>query len=888
MKILLYSFLLIVLPFGLQGEIDDISSMESGSRAIPKKTDPNVSIEYTSPTELPVGGDEAIVQPRIETYFNDRDLLSRLNLTADSLNASLDTLMESIFYHLLDQQFTQKISNGFRMVLTLDRQVFSTALGAYVIADKLQYGPEHYKRISQIQGLDILLGAKAGVSIMDIRLQTDAKRITDERDLPPYRYFINNWFGILPWLEKVLPPSFNANELYDPLQLAATPFRFPFMDTVVEAMPVGTIRSYSVSGGVSLPLNFLSWLSQGQKNFFDRLKIQNQLPYAIFIQGEHRINVLKKSEHIFWVGLSTEERLGHSISALLGNTFFLFAHSINPIPWKGVGLLLAPINYEWSDAVVHNYDSLFEFDLRDEKAKKVYYQAVKGDFREANTYKVPAQEKKSIPVRYQFEKNRRAVETETNASRNLVILRETRKKKVIKAETEIIEPRDRYYFLEGTGSVKDEGWNVLVGNRSVQYEFSVEMEVDKIRETQSFPSSNKEYQFHNPAKPYQVQLYMNIQDRAVNSHNYAAYLTALRTFSRMSLQEAPVLPLIEVSHQNAYQRSRYLDSPLEPPMHPHVVETEVGRFAATGNLILSYEQIQKILAFPAAVQWKRLAEAYGVTEENPSRFMEWMKKVSVYPIRILDTRSVWADGVLEVDELVEALARLKVAKTPLETLNGFYHLFDVDYPSLALDGLLRMVEDPVPVKVMFSIDPKTSLEENARKRLLELNKQAFVSGVPFPKLDYHRIEKEKLQAFFPKNLLAFLSLRMRGAVHQKELFLQFKARNVSPGVPLQAFLQIEEFGKDKIFHHILDHSVVLLMPVSLPMVENHGGEPLEQTYQVFLTGRASPLRNPDFVKQMAEGGGMRLRIAVSKDHQAWSEEKILAFTYENQRLLPPE
>ena len=94
----------------------------------------------------------------------------------------------------------------------------------------------------------------------------------------------------------MLPPSFNANEIYDPIREASVPFTFPFSETSFQSMPIGSIRSFALQGGVEIP--FLLNTPAGQI-LLDKLKSQNinfQIPYQIFIQGEFRINVLRKEK----------------------------------------------------------------------------------------------------------------------------------------------------------------------------------------------------------------------------------------------------------------------------------------------------------------------------------------------------------------------------------------------------------------------------------------------------------------------------------------------------------------------------------------------------------------------------------------------------------------
>ena len=865
------------------------------SESIPKEQS---SIEYTKPdSNLSFDSEEEKVYPRIESFINNREILLQLNQGADLLNNSLDTLMESLFYHLLDHSFYHNITEDLFLTISSERQLFSTEFGAYVVMDKIQYGPEYYKQIGTIHGLDVFLGAKAGVNLLDIRLRTDAQRITEANELSPYRYFVNNWLGLLPLLEKILPPSFNANELYDPLQQVEAPFRFPMTEAVLESMPIGTIRSYSLTGGVSIPFNFLSYLKNREKNILSNLNIETQLPYAVFVQGEHRINVLKKSNTIFWVGVSETERFGHSVSALLGKTFYFLKNSIQPIPWNGIAVLLAPLQYEWSDALVHNFDHLYEFDVQNPKAKSAYFKAVAGDFRDAVQFQ---KTKEATGVRYHFTKNRDANETITESSRNFILFRQSRSKNVTKAEIQLIEPEKTSYFLEGTSSIQDEDWNVLVGKRSSHYEFLVDMQVDKLSKRKSL-FHGAAYKFYNEHNKYQARVNLKIQDRYMDAGDYANYIETLRKFSQLSISNAPTIPLFAREKQDINRRQLYFHSPMTPPITPHVVETELGKFSATGTLYLSFPALSKIIQTPSETQWNVLADAYELRKAHPTRsrtstrYAEWIKKGLTYPARVVNERYLWGDGVLEVAHLVNSLEHLRKASTPLDTLHGFYDLFNLDYPSLALDGLLRLLEVPPPVKILFAIDPNSSVEPGIRKNLLDLNRNPISSSQPLPPPKGPLLAKEKLQAFFPTHLqelrdhpvIASISIYMSGS-NKKEIRLRIKAMNTKPNVPLQLFLQLEEGGKYTIAKRILNQKIISILPI-LEAEKKFSVEDLsQQTFEVWLSGPQCPLTSIDYDAVMEVGGTMLIRMAISADGTAWSEKKVLSFKYRNHKLFPPE
>ena len=269
------------------------------------------------------------IAPPIEQLFKNPALSAGLASGADAINRSVESLLDALFYSLLDNDLRYDMTDHSWFSANLQRDVFSAPSGAYIVVDRIDMGPRYSREMWRVHDIPVTLGVEGSVEVLQIYLRSDGMRLAEQSELPVWRRLVNNWFGLLPLASALLPPSFNENELYDPLRQAATPFIFPLEIETFYDMPVGSIRSYAISGGATYSLGFEGLIDKTTRDALETLEgLKESLPYQIFVRGEHRINVLRRGEHKAWVGMSKINRAGHSISTVLGNTLFLLSGSI--------------------------------------------------------------------------------------------------------------------------------------------------------------------------------------------------------------------------------------------------------------------------------------------------------------------------------------------------------------------------------------------------------------------------------------------------------------------------------------------------------------------------------------------------------------------------------
>jgi hypothetical protein len=152
-------------------------------------------------------------------------------------------------------------------------------------------------------------------------------------------------------------------------------------------MPIGSIRSYAISGGARVFAEIGQRLPGEAKDFLNRLgKFRAPIPYSVFIRGEHRINVLRRGENTAWVGIKNIRRTGHAITSLIGDRFELLKGLLSAQilkwnwVWQGRPVNLLPIDLNVEQALGVLFDQVYEYDLSKVPAHEAYRAAVRGDF----------------------------------------------------------------------------------------------------------------------------------------------------------------------------------------------------------------------------------------------------------------------------------------------------------------------------------------------------------------------------------------------------------------------------------------------------------------------------------------------------------------------------
>lgn len=890
--------------------------------------DETVRIDYDEADDKPPP-DDSYFEP-IEQIIQNPALIGGLAANADAINRSVESLMDSLFYSLLDNERKFYINDDAWFGIQLKRDVYSTPSGAYVVIDKIALGPRYAKELYKVHEIPISLGIDGTVEVLQINLRTDGQRLAEQASLPTWRRWANNWFGLVPGLATILPPSFNQNEMYDPIRLLETPFVFPLTTETFYGMPVGSIRSYAISGGVQLPIDFggaLDKASQDELTRIGGLKLGS--PYTIFRRGEHRINVLRRSEHSAWVGLKELTRTGHALSPFVGTKYFILrgALAANIFSWHwvwtGVPISMLPIDLNLEQATANLYDHVYEYDLRNPAAASAYEEAVKGNFVPSRDRYLDQKEKGlETGVTFHFARVQDRFENVSRNGPNVAVYKQERQKNRTTAEVEITDAEGKFYVLEGTQDVEDEAWDILVGGEEKRLQQTVEMRVRKVLNKDN-PDDTADYSFAFEAveDPTVLNINMSVQDRYVDVAEYDGYLEDLRFVTGLPLDKAPKLDLQDQELQKERRRRGFFADPGASVSLIHVPATYLGRFGATASMSFDTQALQRILDASDDDKWRAFAKSYGVESktwlsvEGRASFAhsaQWFKAFVLYPLRLFNTRVASADAIKEATTAINALAEIKKLETPVAKLEAFYKLLDADHPERLTRALLNLSDlSRIPRRISFSAQPKGAARQAIKDRYGKLHNTVVKEGPPFPDPGRYARAKKKLAAFYldqpresiekPRIARIVVGTRtvpesvrglgidpdLRGPEvpvdpNAKHVFITISVARAPASGPLKLYVRAEEGGKIKIGKLELAADVLELSPSD----KSDPAAPDILVYEFFLTGPLSPLSSYLFDRATKSGSELQVTMAASRDGQIFSDERSVEFLFQNGDLLP--
>jgi hypothetical protein len=871
----------------------------SVSKPIPSKDGINYQVKQEREDDLTFSS----IFPRFQDVFNSPLILSGVQAGSKAINQSVDSLMDTVFYRLLDNTFIYSYNETYQLNSQLTREVFTTDLGSYVVVDRLLFGPEYSKQLISIENVPIMLGAYGKIDILDIYTRSDAVRVAEQKDLPFWRMAVNNWFGILPLLRAILPPAFNPVHLYDPIRQVKTPFVFPFSHDSFKAMPVGTIRSYAITGGVNLPFQVSRHLFKNIEAFITQSLLDVSMPYTLFVSGEHRINVLRKSNDIAWVGLSTNKTGGHSLAGMIGTTFFLLSNSIPPIPFKGLKTPFFPIDIGIADELINSDQQLYEFNLADERGLAAYLAAVRGDFSQAKEMRYS--QKKYPYFSFHFEKKSVGQQVQTRRVNNLFVYRAEHHETSKRTKNVIYDPTGKYHFWEASRLQRGSDYDVILGETEINYNNLVEMQVAP--ETEQEDDENiPDYSFKFVGKtPYQLVFSFQIKDLLADVYKYRSYLHTLEAVSKFSLKEFPDIP-----NTNAERKEKILDESFfsRPDSTPYLVDdsvSRVGKFHATFTAYLPFHLLRRAIEASDEEKWQYFAESYNLpaSERNIetyhslfSQSQHFFRRAALYPLRIFNVQSPRQDAFNEAHYVVNALNALRGLDDPVSVQKGFYQLLRIEYPDSFIKGMMKFAPiEQIPRVLTFFIKPQDELGPGIKSEFERINAKKFSSAFQNTDFDRSHIAQEELEAFFPTNQRGLKNRPVLSDVFVRvvknperpddkipDFFVEVRAKGLDYTLPGKVYARLETKGEIQIGKYVLIEEVFDSPAQKSIMPENMA--PTMTSYHVVLSRPSNLVENLLFQQQYYLSNEFQLTVAVSQDGSVWSDEKHFNFSYDGVNL----
>jgi len=851
-----------------------------------------IEVTFDRPSAKPQTEDEHQRSFSVEALFKNSFLASSLASGTDALNRSLESLMHSIFYSLMDNEFRFPTGKHTAIALDLTRELYSTRQGPFVVVDRLAAGPRYSRQLYNVQDIPVVAAGDAGVDALDIYLRSDAERISENDTLPYWRLLVNNWFGLVPFLSAVLPPSFDPNELYDPLKRVEAPFRLPLTVESFYRMPLNGIRSYGVTGGIGLAADLHSIPGGGWKKTFERLQeLKFNLPVGLFKRGEFRINVLRKSEDVAWLSVANMDRQGLNARAFVGNTVYLLAKAI-PF-YKGVPGIFAPIDMQGELAWTDRTDRVYEFDMKSPTGREAYVAAVRGDLTLAdvasrkNGTRGPA-----TGVSFHFRRQIKQQSESTLNNRNLVVVRDVLSQERSQAEIAVTDMNDTYHLLEAREDHAGQHWDILVGPEDVSVKLDAKIKVKRIDEPGAVSGPGYRFEFQDGPSPMRISLFLDIEDRYTTVDDLREYLGRLSHFSGLEIQGLPLLPRKDPAEQLQRRRTVYFDHPGEAPLRPNPSPLQVGRFAGTSAMVLDSASLERIVKRTVDDQWRALARAFDKPADSWSSpgmrkgldwDLEWGKSAVAYLARIANFRWPSFDAIHEANKAVEALGRLAKAKTPLEKRVALYELFDSDHPDRLARALAELAGiDSLPRRIKLHAQPKGDAPKEVKRDFETYDGRIFRSAIPFPKDErFTRVDQE-LEEFQPQTLrpalreLAITGIKLWNAVDAngaRALTVKIRCDDLKPSRDARVYVKLVQNGKLALTNLSLVERVIAVRPS-------------DGAVQVVLSGPGSPFAGSVYDRLLSFGGPLALTIAVAPDGEEWTDRKVFKFRYDSGELRP--
>gem|GEM_PF-951581 len=907
-------------------------------------------ISYTyDESDLEQPSEELSYYSGIERMFKNPALQAGIANGAAALDRSIESLMEAIFYRMLDRQLVFKTNTSIipnlNFGVKLHRDVFNTAVGTYVVADQFSIGPQYLTKLRDIGQIPLNLQIDSNVNVYNIYPRSDGMRLAEKYELPTWRYFLNNWFGILPLLTRILPPSFNPNELYDPVSELQTGFIFPSKPEVVENMPIGSIRSYSLTGSIALPVELATLLPKEALDQLAKLeKVSSTFPITAFISGENRISVLRRSDNVVWVGVNSVKRAGAGIKAEIGRVLKAFAN-VSPL-WAGVDVPFFPLDFDWVKARALRFDQLYEFDLTNKYARDAYTKAVAGDFTEAFVRHSDRLGGVDTGVTFHFKKNHDAIESDDESSLNFFLFRKTREKSRSEGEIEINDPTGKYFVLDSTQETEQETWEVLTGAEQIAIKDSVEMRVERVSKDND---SEFSYRFFASDKnPSQFSISLNIQDRHTDAEELDQYMDLVRRFTKLKLSKVPKIPRRSEEKQQSLRMTSAAIDPTEQIQQLHVTPTFLGQFTANASVSFSNDVLSQICTKPEDEMWAAFASAFDKDVgfwSNAENRSSWtaIKNITSHvvamPLRPFNIRFPSVDFYLQTKDAIAALHDICAAQTPVDKQDHFSELVSTNYPSQLTEAMLSLADRRmVPRTITFFTKPRGDADAATKEAFKSMNNQVVKSSAAPLAVQRHQIADEKLSAFFPsqlrqrgtKPIIANVSVNAiertpllpplpavesSQSVETEEVPAEQRQIEVMPSpepsaspdplttlrsiqlelsvknMPLTTvgkfYIRIESAGDVNVGRFVIAEQVLQVNPL-LELQSDEATAGLQNKYQIILNGPNSPITSMITGDSVELDGGLQIHIAASADGKLWSDERLLKFRFENGKLLPPE
>jgi hypothetical protein len=250
-----------------------------------------------------------------------------------------------------------------------------------------------------------------------------------------------------------------------------------------------------------------------------------------------------------------------------------------------------------------------------------------------------------------------------------------------------------------------------------------------------------------------------------------------------------------------------------------------------------------------------------------------------------------------VKHIVNSLAELRVAKTPLEVQEGFSQLLRIEYPEEFMRGIMRFLpREEIPRNLSFYIKPLGELGPGFKTQFEHINVKKYQSPLQKTDFDRYHIAQEKLTAFFPTNMhglprrpqisgvfiKASLPPGPTSADDLPQFLVEVSAKGLKSTGAGKIYLRFENKGKVQLAKYVLLENIVESAAQKPQWGPSKNLEYL--SYQLTIAKPENSLESLVYEQQFQLSNEFQLSLAVSSDGELWSDEKTFAFSYEKGKI----
>lgn len=831
----------------------------------------------------------------VTSAFDTPVIRGSLKAGTTAINRSIENLMDALFYKLMDREWILAKEGDLSLNLNTERNIYNAPTGDFVVVDRISIGPQYAKPLGKVADVTASLGVGLNADYYEIYPRSDALRATENSQDGFFTWAGKNWLGALPFISRIMPPSFNPNELYDPFRLVAPPFSVPLDKESFETMPISSIRSYAIRGGVNLPLALdEAFNPEFKKRLMEVNETNFSVPYSIFLNGEYRVNVLRKDFHTAWVGLSKSRSVGHGVFGILGKTIYVLKDYATTVPFPGLPLPFFPIDSDITSDITKTTSLLYEFDLNTKEGLEAYEKAVIGDF----DFAFVKAQRKIKGIKYHFTKTENNLRAISKQAMELGLFANTDQRNSEEIENTIRDHKGKFYTLESKESNQLKTWDILVGETSRETNSKLTLHVKRIDANDD--GSEWMYKYKNIKNPWLLSISARLFDSFTSGVEIKKYKSFLEDISGIKLWGFPAFSTTNKEVKEKIESERLTSHPYDRQLNFTPQPQLLGRFNAKLEALISTSQLKELYKHARKdfyKIYKKILEKTGATLPQKTEY-SWASlygsrfiNLLLSPLRVVGIERVIDASESELEYRTSLLEEFNKIVDPEEHLDRFSELFETDFPFELTSAIVQTVgKYKAPRTLTLYTKAAKGLSPIDKLNFDKLNRLKYKRGKKFDYWDRYSVASKKTQAFNPLKTLSKRSrLYIKSASLQtnfrevkKKTSLPFQLKISLKGLPkntkdLNVYLKFENAGKLDLGRLVLSEAVLE------KRIGNISGVPSEGVVLVNLY-EDEELKTFLLEQAINLSGDIKLTMALSDNRGHWSSLRTMTFTFRNNRL----